>query len=206
MAQEANTATQLAHLLGLTSAAVRRHLEALEAEGLIVVRQTWRRQSAGRGRPAKVFRITDAGRDQFHQAYAELADQAIAQLVASVGPECLSALAEVHFDPVRAAFGAIRAAAPRQPAVTALAAALDACGYAAEASPLGQGEQLVQHHCPVSDVARRYPQLCEAETRLIAALLDSHVQRLATIAHGDGVCTTHIPTPVRRAPLAGDPR
>ncbi|MFW6188461.1 MAG: transcriptional regulator, partial [Actinomycetota bacterium] len=24
-------------------------------------------------------------------------------------------------------------------------------------------------------------------------LLGTHVQRLATIAHGDGVCTTHIP-------------
>jgi hypothetical protein len=24
-------------------------------------------------------------------------------------------------------------------------------------------------------------------------LLGTHVQRLATIAHGDGICTTHIP-------------
>ena len=38
--------------------------------------------------------------------------------------------------------------------------------------------------------------LCEIETQLFASLLGSHVQRLATIAHGDGVCTTHIPTPL----------
>jgi predicted ArsR family transcriptional regulator len=45
-------------------------------------------------------------------------------------------------------------------------------------------------------VAAEFPQLCEAETRAFGQLLGSHVQRLATIAHGDGVCTTHVPRPV----------
>jgi len=35
--------------------------------------------------------------------------------------------------------------------------------------------------------------MCEAETEMFARLLGTHVQRLATIAHGDGVCTTHLP-------------
>ena len=56
------------------------------------------------------------------------------------------------------------------------------------------GEQLCQQHCPVSHVAHEFPQLCEAETEAISKVLGSHVQRLATIAHGDGVCTTCIPT------------
>jgi hypothetical protein len=42
-------------------------------------------------------------------------------------------------------------------------------------------------------VAAEFPQLCEAETRVISRLLGVHVQRLATIANGDGVCTTHVP-------------
>jgi len=79
-----------------------------------------------------------------------------------------------------------------------LVSALSQSGYSAEATSLGVGEQLCQHHCPVADVARIYPELCEVETGIIASLLGSHVQRLATIAHGDGVCTTHIPGPVAR--------
>ena len=55
------------------------------------------------------------------------------------------------------------------------------------------GEQLCQQHCPVSHVAHEFPQLCEAETEAIGRVLGTHVQRLATIAHGDGVCTTCIP-------------
>ena len=49
---------------------------------------------------------------------------------------------------------------------------------------------------PLPGRARReqFPELCEAETEVFARLLGTHVQRLATIAHGDGVCTTHVPT------------
>ena len=75
----------------------------------------------------------------------------------------------------------------------ALATALTAEGYAATASAISSGGQLCQHHCPVAHVAEQFPQLCEAETEVFATLLGRHVQRLATIAHGDGVCTTCIP-------------
>jgi len=41
---------------------------------------------------------------------------------------------------------------------------------------------------------------------VIGRLVGTHVQRLATIAHGDGICTTHIPgapAPGNRTTLAG---
>jgi predicted ArsR family transcriptional regulator len=44
----------------------------------------------------------------------------------------------------------------------------------------------------VAHAAAEFPQLCEAETEAFAQLLGTPVQRLATIAHGDGVCTTHV--------------
>ncbi len=64
------------------------------------------------------------------------------------------------------------------------------------------GEQLCQQHCPVSHVAHEFPQLCEAETAAIGEVLGTHVQRLATIAHGDGVCTTCIPTTTSITPVS----
>ncbi|MEY3214849.1 MAG: hypothetical protein RLZZ82_83, partial [Actinomycetota bacterium] len=45
----------------------------------------------------------------------------------------------------------------------------------------------------IAHVAAEFPQLCEAETEALSKVLGTHVQRLATIAHGDGVCTTFIP-------------
>ena len=58
--------------------------------------------------------------------------------------------------------------------------------------------QLCQGHCPVQHVASEFPQLCEAETEAFGRLLGVHVQRLATLAHGDHVCTTFVPTPTER--------
>jgi predicted ArsR family transcriptional regulator len=83
----------------------------------------------------------------------------------------------------------------RSPAarVDALAKFLTTEGYAASVLPRAQGEELCQHHCPIAHVAAQFPELCEAETQAFSRLLGTHVQRLATIAHGDGVCTTYIP-------------
>jgi hypothetical protein len=65
------------------------------------------------------------------------------------------------------------------------------------AVPTANGIQLCQHNCPVAHVAEEFPQLCEAETEAFGRMLATHVMRLATLAHGDGVCTTHIPTNFR---------
>jgi predicted ArsR family transcriptional regulator len=67
-------------------------------------------------------------------------------------------------------------------------------GYSASTDKLGNGEEICQHHCPIAHVASEFPQLCEAETKAFSEILGTHVQRLATIAHGDGVCTTFIPS------------
>ena len=74
--------------------------------------------------------------------------------------------------------------------------ALSRAGYATTTTRVGgpiQGVQICQHHCPVSHVAEEFPELCEAELAAMAALLGTHVQRLATIANGDFACTTHVP-------------
>ncbi|MDP9239157.1 MAG: ArsR family transcriptional regulator [Actinomycetota bacterium] len=189
------TASDLAGRLALTQAAVRRHLDALVAQGAVQGRDRPVRGQRGRGRPAKVFSLTDAGRDSFPHTYDDLATAALRHMAARGGVEaverfaaervsaledrCREAMAEVGDDPAARA--------------DALAEALSREGYAASASAIASGGQLCQHHCPVAHVATEFPQLCEAETRAISRLLGTHVQRLATIAHGDGVCTTHIP-------------
>ena len=89
----------------------------------------------------------------------------------------------------------------------ALVDALNADGYAASALPVGAagagqltGIQLCQGHCPVQHVATEFPQFSEAETEAFSRLLGVHVQRLATLAHGDPVCTTFVPTPTTERP------
>jgi predicted ArsR family transcriptional regulator len=185
---------ELAARVGLTSAAVRRHLENLIAEGLVEVRTPRSRVARGRGRPARVFALTDAGRDRFDQAYDDLAATALRYLRDTVGEDAVAAFARERVSQLEARYRALVEAEPEHKA-TALARALSDDGYAASVEPGRTGDQLCQHHCPVAHVATEFPALCEAETEVFSRLLGSHVQRLATIAHGDGICTTNIPHP-----------
>ena len=80
-------------------------------------------------------------------------------------------------------------------------------GYAASSRPLTLadgsttlGVQLCQGHCPVQQVASAFPQFCEAEQQAFYRLLGVHVQRLATLAHGEYVCTTFVPVSALSAP------
>jgi predicted ArsR family transcriptional regulator len=193
------TAAALSTRLGLTPAAVRRHLDNLLAGGLIEARTARRAASRGRGRPAKLFAITDAGRSAFEHAYDDLATSALRFLAEVAGPQAVAEFARRQVAELERRYRPVMASAG-EGKVTALAEALSADGYAASATSAptlatGGGEQLCQHHCPVAHVAAEFPQLCEAETEAFARLLGTPVQRLATIAHGDGICTTHVTAP-----------
>lgn len=187
------TAAALAERLGITPAAVRRHLDAMVGEGVVVAREQRVRGRRGRGRPAKVFALTDAGRSAFYQAYDDLAVSALRYIRETGGERALQDFARRVAARLEERYHAVAAAAPEKAGTTALAEALSQDGYAASVEPVRLGEQVCQHHCPVAHVAEQFPELCEAETEVFARLLGRHVQRLATIAHGDGVCTTHVP-------------
>ena len=189
------TAASLGERLGISPTAVRRHLDALVGDGLAAEREQrpLAGRQRGRGRPPREFMLTDAGRAVFPHAYDDLAAAALRFVAETGGEEAVTAFAEHRVGGIEERLGdEVRAAAPAD-RVRALARALTVEGYAATASPLGTGGQLCQHHCPVAHVAAEFPQLCEAETRAFARLLGTHVQRLATIARGDAVCTTHVP-------------
>ncbi|WVK89533.1 ArsR family transcriptional regulator [Dactylosporangium sp. AC04546] len=196
--QGSATASELSLALGLSPAGIRRHLDAMLAEGLVESRERAERGRRGRGRPARTFTLTAAARETLPHTYDGLAAAALrwiaahggakavsefaAEQVAGLEERCRSAMAEAGEDPLARA--------------EALAQALTAEGYAAGSTTIASGGQLCQHHCPVAHVAAEFSQLCEAETQVISRLVGTHVQRLATIANGDGVCTTHIPAPV----------
>src|SRR3954451_23156105 len=188
-----STAASLAARLELTPAAVRRHLDQLIDEGTLEAREARRTATRGRGRPAKVFVLTDAGRDRLHHAYDDLAVQAIRSLAETGGDEAVRQFADRRAARIEQRFDSVVAAHPELDRVEALAQVFTAEGYAAAVRDVPVGEQLCQQHCPVSHVAHEFPELCEAETAAISRMLGRHVQRLATIAHGDGVCTTCIP-------------
>jgi predicted ArsR family transcriptional regulator len=139
--------------------------------------------------------MTDSGREKFEHSYDDLALMAIRFMSAKVDSSMVEGFAKYRsLDLERRAQSAVAGKSDR---VSALAKFLSNDGYAASVHKQGIGQELCQHHCPIAHVASEFPQMCEAETEAFARVLGTHVQRLATIADGDGVCTTFVPNPHR---------
>ena len=190
------TAVQLADRLGITPAGIRRHLDSLVEEGTLEAREPKIGSSTiGRGRPAKVFVMSDFGRSQFEHSYDDLAISALRFMATASGTSGTSDTAGgvAPFAKHRAQEMEKKLASDGQVSVNELVDFLNAEGYAASSHEMGVGIELCQHHCPIAHVASEFPEICEAETALFSKLLGTHVQRLATVAHGDGVCTTFVP-------------
>jgi predicted ArsR family transcriptional regulator len=196
------TASELAGRLGHTPTVVRRHLDALVAEGFVRAddqRPFGPTPVRGRGRPARVFSLTDAGSHAFDVDYDDLAVSALAYIDRTYGEQAVLEFARQRAQTLVERHRASLAHVPdTQVRLTLLADGLARDGYAATTVETDTGPQLCQHHCPVRHAAVLYPQLCEAETEAFEELLGSHVLRLATIGRGDGVCTTLVPALMNR--------
>ena len=193
-----SSAVVLGERLGLTPAGIRRHLDLLVADGVLEARDPHSALSRGRGRPSKVFMMTDSGRQQFEHSYDDLAVAALKFMSSQSGEQMVQAFADSRAEDIKRKSEV--ALAKRSHKSEALATFLTEQGYAASIEVRANGEELCQHHCPIAHVAAEFPQLCEAETEAFSQILGTHVQRLATIAHGDGVCTTFIPNNLKKNP------
>ncbi|MCL1872303.1 MAG: helix-turn-helix domain-containing protein [Promicromonosporaceae bacterium] len=192
------TAADLAARLGLTSAGVRRHLAQLEEDGTITVHATPGIGPVRRGRPARAYVVTAHGQTELHDAYSDIAVQALRHLRAAAGEAGVASFAAQRFDDVVERLSPLLTATDPEERAAQLAAALSDDGYAASVRPVAAATlvpiaQLCQGHCPVQHVAEEFPELCEAEARAFAELLGTHVQRLATIAGGAHACVTNLP-------------
>ena len=201
------SAPELAARLGLSATAVRRSLTALVDAGLAV---SGDRAPFGpapaprRGRPSHVFSLSAAGHAACGQAYDDLAIDALRFLREQAGPGAVRAFAEQRATRLVSRLDPPGERADDAARVEAIAEALTDAGYAASVVATGGATvQLCQHACPVVDAASEFPELCEAEAATLGQAMGVHVTRLATLAHGDGVCTTVVPirqtVPVREA-------
>lgn len=189
------TATAIGERLGLSPAGVRRHLEALIESGEARATRSARWQQQGRGRPAKQYQLTPAGRGRLGHAYDDLAGAAMRQLREIGGQTAITEFARRRVSTIVAGIEALARHTPDATADKAeeIAEAFSDAGFAASTRKVGAGVQICQHHCPVSHVAEEFPELCAAELDAFREILGTHVQRLATIANGDCACTTHVP-------------
>jgi DeoR family suf operon transcriptional repressor len=183
----------LAERLGITVSGVRQQLAALQGDGLVA----WREQRSGPGRPKHLWSLAPAGEALFPQAYDDLSNELL-DGVAAEDPDLVGRLfarrRERRIAQARARLAGLDLAAR----VAELARILDDDGY--EATWLEQPDGtflVVEQHCAIFAVARRYRHACASEIEFIRAVLpDAAVERVSHIVEG----ATHCAYEIRPAP------
>ncbi len=190
------TAQELARLLGITPMGVRRHLSALEAEGLV-------RHKAvphGQGRPKHIYELTPQAQAAFDQRYASLSVELLRYVEEEFGADAVWRLFRRRAERRTRELLPLLEGLPLEERVARLAEVLNREGYLADWRREDEGFVLCEHHCAIHDVAKAFPQACETELTFIQQVLgDVHVRREAHIVGGDTRCAYVI---VPHSPLA----
>jgi DeoR family suf operon transcriptional repressor len=61
-------------------------------------------------------------------------------------------------------------------------------GYMAEGTASAETGTLIEHNCAIQAVAQRFPEICAAEARFLAAALNAEVDRQGHILSGCSAC------------------
>ncbi len=170
----------------LSPGAVRQHLLALEAKGLV----TYMRLRDGPGRPRHVFRLTSHGEEIFPQQYALMANElfgAIAAEAPAFSERVLDRLLQAQVELAKKHVTATNA--PER--LVELVQFVESYGYFPNLETLENGSaRLTLRHCPLLNVAKNHPGICEVECRAMKTVLSAEsIERTAHRLAGDSLCT-----------------
>ncbi|HHQ4654405.1 TPA: helix-turn-helix transcriptional regulator [Aeromonas hydrophila] len=184
------SAAELGEQLQMTSMGARQHLMTLEAEGWV----SFNDEARGRGRPVRLWHLTEQAWQRFPDSHSELTLQLIdniQQLFGEVGMERLIAQREQQQL-------ARYQAELTQPALADRLAALTAQrtreGYMADFRQEEDGSWLLwESHCPICAAARACRGFCRSELEMFRRLLaPAGVEREQYLLEGDHRCLYRI--------------
>ena len=183
------SAHDLGAQFGLTANALRRHLKALEDDGLVA----FARQSRGVGAPVFRYSLSPAGEALFPSSYVESLAAALDLLRKEIGDDAVTGVLEAEWSRLVEDAGPVLRQLPLNERVALLAELLTSKGYMAEtvvhpSAPNAEGTRLRIHNCAMRDIVARFPEACAVEAKYVAVLLDAPMVRHRHRQDGCGCC------------------
>jgi DeoR family transcriptional regulator, suf operon transcriptional repressor len=178
------TAKELAAKLGISLNAVRHHLKELEAEALV----EYERQHRGVGAPAFAYRLSPAGEALFPRRYESTLTELLDYVVQREGRASAVAVLEARYHALTRRLQRDLAGATAAERMAAVARLLSDEGYMAEGTASSGTGTLIEHNCAIQAVAERFPEICAAEAKFLAAALGAEVDRHGHILSGCSAC------------------
>jgi predicted ArsR family transcriptional regulator len=190
--QDAGT---LARRLSVTPMAIGLQLASLEEEKVVVSEAEVSREPR-RGRPVRLWHLTEAANRAFPDAHALLTVGLLSSLQEVFGKQGIEKLLEVRTrQNVDEYSRAIPEGVGLRDKVKALALIRDREGYMTEVKPAtGGGFLLIENHCPICTAAKTCQGICQSEWQVFQSLMGTDVQvvREEHLLSGDRRCVYSI--------------
>lgn len=181
------TAGELAQVADISTTAARRHMEDLVEEGAV---EAFFRQR-GVGRPSKLYRVTDEGRERFPRRYDLAAEQLIQALLEEDGEPALAETMEAAARDLAGSYrDRIPAQAPLEERVQALEGVLEELGFPTEIEVHDDRLVIVRRDCIFLKLAREHRDaVCgDLDTTLLEELLGVDVELEGCLPDGRSSC------------------
>ncbi|MEW6730263.1 MAG: transcriptional regulator [Acidobacteriota bacterium] len=181
------TVQALSEELKMSGVNVRGHLSRLERDELVSMRTEKHNE---RGRPSHLYKLTDKGHEIFPSSYETLAADVLRQVRRMFGHQAVRSIfagrAEEFLQQLQQK---LQGKALEVTKVSEMAELLRSLGYLVEVNAVGCNEYMLTiKHCPISQVATHFPEVCAAELNLQREALGAKVSLKRTIPHGGGGC------------------
>lgn len=174
-------AGDIAERLGMSYMGVKEMCDEMHKSGLL---DTWRKPQA-RGRPFKLYRLTQRAHDLFPTASNPLTRDVLEAAQKLFGPTAPEKLLFVVFQKLTAGYaGRLRGETPFERAKW-LARLRDHDGHMSEFEA-GDGNTpcIIEHHSPILDLLRTFPIVAKLEAEMFQRLIGAPVRREEDAASG----------------------
>lgn len=177
--------TDLSTALQISKMATLKHLNSLEAKGL--VDRSFK--SGGRGRPRAFFQLNKRSSNLFPEAYTHMTVCALRFIEDKLGREAVVRLLKQRAQEVLDANRNRMPDGSLREKVDELVKIRDEGGYMAAMGHAGRNTvEMLEHNCPIVAVAEVYPEACRVERELFQTLLRADVETSHRVVAGDPVC------------------
>nr|WP_280521306.1 transcriptional regulator [Paenibacillus mangrovi] len=179
------SAKEITEFIGITSMAVRRHINTLEKDGLIeskTIRQPM-------GRPTAIYHLTEQAETFFPNKYHTLTLDLLSELELDAGSEMVDRLFDRRGESLRRNHATKMQGKSFAEKVKVLAEIQNDNGYMVELEKNSENEYtLMEYNCPISQIAKKYNHACTCEMKMFESLLGAEVGRTECLAKGDKKC------------------
>ena len=183
----------LRQALGVSDTAIRQQLQYLIADDLVAATTA---PARGRGRPGRVYELTDNARHLFACECEDLALALYNELLIEQGPEGVQRLLDRVGQRLADQYRHQMRGLELQERVRVYAKLLDERGIMADISEDQESLILHEYNCPYHELATAHTEICEMEQKMLSQVLGAEVELTHTIVDGHHRCSFVVKRPV----------